>query len=148
MKKTIASLLISIACAAGSLPAQAQSEASTALSLLPVASVVGSVYAGSMAAGAVVAVPLALSAGGAVLTVKAVTASARGTVYVLERASDGAQASVEVMGKGASALSAGVGSVVVCSVVGTGVILSAAGEVLAFIPNALGQALLHNERLL
>ena len=41
MKKTIASLLISIAFTAGSMPAQAQSEASAALSLLPVASVVG-----------------------------------------------------------------------------------------------------------
>jgi hypothetical protein len=37
--------------------------------------------------------------------------------------------------------------VVACSVIGTGAVLSVAGEVLAFVPNALGQALLHNERL-
>ncbi|APW36160.1 hypothetical protein RD110_02150 [Rhodoferax koreense] len=151
MKKTIASLLFSLACIAGSLvasPARAQSEASAALSLLPVASVVGSAAAGSVAAGAVLVLPVALSAGGAVLTVKAVTASARGTVYLLERASDGAQASVEVVGRGASAVATGVGAVVVCSVIGTGVVLSAAGEVLAFIPNELGKALLHNERLM
>ena len=42
----------------------------------------------------------------------------------------------------------GVGTVVACSVIGTGVVLSAAGQVLAFVPNALGQALLHNERVL
>jgi hypothetical protein len=36
---------------------------------------------------------------------------------------------------------------VVVSVVGAGVVLSAAGEAIAFIPNALGRALLHNERL-
>jgi hypothetical protein len=151
MKKITASLLFSLACAAGSLgalPARAQSEASAALSLLPVASVVGSAYAGSVAAGAAVALPMALSAGGAVLTVKAVTVSARGTVYLLERSSDGAQASVEVVGRGASAAATGVGAVVVCSVIGTGVVLSAAGDVLAFIPNQLGRALLHNERLM
>ena len=33
------------------------------------------------------------------------------------------------------------------SAIGTGIVLSAAGEVLAFIPNAMGQALLHNERV-
>ncbi|MGO8411521.1 hypothetical protein ACC775_38320, partial [Rhizobium ruizarguesonis] len=78
-------------------PAHAQSEASVALSMLPVASVVGTASVASTAAGAVVALPAALSVGGAVLTVKAVQASATGTVYLLERASDGAQASVEVV---------------------------------------------------
>ena len=78
---------------------------------------------------------------------EAVQASAVGTVYVLERASDGAQASVQVLGRGVGASAHGVGTVVVCSAIGTGVLLSAAGEVLAFVPNALGQALLHNERL-
>jgi len=37
---------------------------------------------------------------------------------------------------------------VVCSVIGTGVLLSVAGELLAFVPNALGRALLHDERVL
>ena len=74
---------------------------------------------------------------------KAVEASAVGTVYLLERASDGARVSVEVAGKTAYA----VGTVVTCSVIGTGVVLSAAGEAIAFIPNAIGRALLYNERL-
>ena len=39
------------------------------------------------------------------------------------------------------------GTVVTCSVIGTGVVLSVAGEAIAFVPNALGRALLHNERL-
>ncbi|WCM92820.1 hypothetical protein M5C99_21155 [Acidovorax sp. NCPPB 2350] len=133
--------------AAAVVPAHAQSEASAALSMLPVASVVGTASVASTAAGAVVALPVALSAAGAVLTIRAVEASARGTVYVLERASDGARASVEVAGAAASGVAWGVGAVVTCSVIGTGVILSAAGEVLAFVPNALGRALLHNERL-
>ena len=42
---------------------------------------------------------------------------------------------------------AGVGTAVAVSVIGAGVLLSAAGEVLCFIPNELGRALLHNERL-
>ncbi len=129
------------------LPARAQSEASAALSLMPVASVVVASGAASATAGAVVALPAALSVGGAVLTVKAVEASATGTVYLLERASDGAQVSVEVSGRAVSATAYGVGTAVTCSVIGTGVVLSAAGEVLAFVPNALGRALLHNERL-
>ncbi len=33
------------------------------------------------------------------------------------------------------------------STIGAGIILSAAGEAIAFVPNALGRALLHNERL-
>lgn len=125
-------------------PARAQSEASVALSVFPVASVVGTASAG---AAAVSAVPVALALSGAILVVKVVEVSARGTVYLLERASDGARVSVEVAGRAASAVGVGVGTVVTVSVIGTGVLLSAAGEVLAFLPNALGQALLHNERL-
>lgn len=128
-------------------PVRAQSEASAALSLLPVASVVASGVAASGAAVALSAVPVALSVGGAVLTVKAVEASASGTVYLLERASDGARVSVEVSGRAASAVAIGVGSMVTVSVIAAGVVLSTAAEVLAFIPNELGRALLHNERI-
>ncbi|MDP2018486.1 hypothetical protein [Hydrogenophaga sp.] len=125
-------------------PARAQSEVSVALSALPVASVVG---AASVGAAAVSVVPVALSVAGATMVVKVVEITASGTVYVLERVSDGAQASVQVSGRAASGVSMGVGTVVVVSVIGTGVLLSAAGEVLAFIPNELGRALLHNERI-
>ena len=127
-------------------PARAQSEASAALSMLPVASVVGTASVASAAAGAVVTVPAALSVGGAVLTVRAVEASAVGTVYLLERASDGAQVSVEVVGRGVAGSAYAVGTVVTCSVIGTGVILSAAGEAIAFTPTALRRALLYHDR--
>ena len=146
-----AAMAVAMVAVAASFPAKAQalSEASAALSLLPVASVVGTASVASAAAGALVAVPAAVLVGGAALTVAALQASAVGTVYVLERTSDGAQASVQVqvLGRGVGASAHGVGTVVVCSAIGTGVLLSAAGEVLAFVPNALGQALLHNERL-
>ena len=149
LNKNLARLLLAagLACAMESAPARAQSESSAALSLLPLASVVGVASAGTELSGTVVVVPAALSVTGAVLTVKSVEASARGTVYVLERASDGAVASVEALGRGVAVSAHGVGTAVACSVIGTGVVLSVAGEVLAFVPNALGRALLHNERL-
>jgi hypothetical protein len=140
-------VLVSGLLMALSAPARAQSEASVGLSMLPVASVVASGVAASGAVAAVSALPVALSVGGAVLTVKAVEASATGTVYLLERASDGARVSVEVSGRAASAAAIGVGSLVTVSVIGTGVVLSTAAEVLAFVPNELGRALLHNERI-
>ena len=66
---------------------------------------------------------------------------------MLERASDGARVSVEVLGRGVGAASLAVGTGVAVSVIGAGLVLSAAGEAIAFIPNAMGRALLHNERV-
>lgn len=158
MKKSIAAVLIA-ACTAfagisASFQAQAQSDASTAISLMPVASVLVTASAVGASADSVggavkasAALPAALSVAGSVLTVVAVEASADGTVYVLERASDGARASIRVAGRAAHGVSAAVGTGVTVSVIGSGVVLSAAGEVLAFVPNAIGRALLYNERL-
>ncbi|RZJ23240.1 MAG: hypothetical protein EOO54_10940 [Haliea sp.] len=149
-RRTAACLAALIFSAAMMAPARAQADASAVsmLSALPVASVV---VAGAAASGAVassvLAVPVALSVGGAVLVVKAVESTARGTVYRLERASDGAQASIEIVGRTAAGASLVVGGAVVVSVIGAGVVLSAAGEAIAFLPNALGRALMHNERL-
>ena len=150
LKKSIATMLLA-ACAAVALTASpkayAQSEASVVLSMLPVASVVVVGGVASAAAGAVLAVPVILSTAGTVLLVKAVESTARGTVYVLERASDGATASVELAGRAVGGASIVVGTAVTVSVIGSGVVLSALGEVIAFVPNALGKSLLHNERI-
>ncbi|RZL64141.1 MAG: hypothetical protein EOP81_09790 [Variovorax sp.] len=152
MKRSSVAVAIAACAAWGGamlpLQAHAQSDASVALSLLPVASAVGAVSVAGAASGAVVAVPVALSVGGAVLTVVAVEASVDGVTYLLERASDGARASVKLAGGVAQGASIGIGSAVTVSVIGSGVVLSAAGEVLAFVPNALGRTLLHNERLM
>lgn len=136
-----------LAAALVAAPVRAQSEASLALSALPVASVVGAGASAAGGAAALSTVPAALTLSGAVLVVKAVDVSARGTVIVLERVSDGARASVELSGRAASGVVASVGTAVAVSVIGAGVVLSAAGEVLCFIPNALGRALLHNEKI-
>ncbi|WP_353399263.1 hypothetical protein [Hydrogenophaga sp. 5NK40-0174] len=127
------------------------SEASVALSALPVASVVtASAVGGASVGGAAVAisaVPAALAISGATLVVVAVEVTASGVVYVLERASDGARVSVQVASHGAGHVALSVGSAVETTVISAGVVLSAAGEVLAYVPNRLGEALLHNERL-
>lgn len=131
--------------------AQAQSEASTSVSLLPVASVVVTASALQGVAGdasaAVVALPVALSVTGAVLTVTAVQASARGSVIVLERASDGVAVSLELSGLAVGNALLSVGSAITTTVIASGVILSAAGEAVAFLPNAIGQTLLFNQQI-
>lgn len=124
--------------------ASTAASASSAISLLPVASVVG---AASVAAGAVMAIPAMLLVSGGVVILRAVEVSARSTVYVLEQASDGTRVSVEVVGVSAVGASVVAGAPVTLSVIATGVVLSVAGEVIAFLPNETGRTLLHNERL-
>ena len=126
--------------------AQASGGASTlsALSAMPLASVV---VGTSAVAQAVVAVPVAFSTAGAVLVIKSVELSGRGTVYVLERVSDGARVSIEVAGKVASDVATAVGTTVTVGLISAGVVLSVAGKVIAFIPNEIGRALMHNERV-
>jgi hypothetical protein len=94
-----------------------------------------------------VAAPVMLLSAGAMLTVVAVEATSAGTVWVLERASDGARASVQLSGQAIGAMSLAAGSAVLVTAMSTGWLLSAAGHALAFIPNQLGAALLHNERI-
>ena len=112
--------------------AQAQSdisEASLGLSALPVA--------------ISVAAPVAILSGTMALTVVSVNAVVDGTVWVLERASDGVRISVRFVGNVVVAT----GTVCALSVVATGTIISAAGRAVAFIPNEVGKSLLYNERV-
>ncbi|MFN8900021.1 MAG: hypothetical protein ACK5YM_18360 [Pseudomonadota bacterium] len=133
LHSTVLAAVLTVGLALGHAPmARAHvtaSEASSALSLLPVA--------------VSVAAPVLLVAGAGGFTVVSVAASAEGSVWVLERASDGARASVRFAGHA----SAAVGAAVVVAAVSTGWVLSAAGAAIAFIPNELGRALLHNERV-
>src|SRR5215208_6704675 len=142
LKKHLLTAVLSLG-ALIAVPARAQTEASavSALSALPLASV-----AAGAGAGASLAVPAILSAAGAVFVVKSVDAGALSTMFVLERASDGVQISLEI-GRASAKASPAVGDVVSASATGAGVILSVGYEVVAFVPNALGRSLLHNERL-
>lgn len=128
-----AALVALLACA--SLGARAQSTLSdaSALSALPVA--------------VSVAAPVMILSAGAMLTVVAVEATSTGTLWVLERAADGARASVQLSGQAAAGLSTVVGTAVVVTAISTGWVLSAASQAIAFIPNEIGAALLYNERV-
>jgi len=131
----LCSLLMSLALLAQAPTARAQSAVSeaSALSLLPVGV-------------SVEATGLLLSAGTS-LVIVAVESTARGTVWVLERASDGARLSVRFTGQVVGGVSTAVGTTVAVLAIGSGVVLSAAGQALAFIPNEIGKALLYNEQV-
>lgn len=133
-------LTLTLGCAA---VAQTDASAASALSAFPLASA----WVGSQAAASVAEAASVLAGATATLVVKTVESTARGTLFVLERASDGARISVEIVGKGVGAVSVVTGAVVTSSVISAGIVLSIAGEVVAFIPNELGRALLHNEQL-
>ena len=94
-----------------------------------------------------VAAPVIVLTAGATLTVVAVQASAEGTAWVLERAADGARSSVKLSVQAASGLSVAAGTVVLVTAVSTGWVLSAASQVIAFVPNEVGAALMHNEKV-
>jgi hypothetical protein len=84
---------------------------------------------------------------GAVLTVVAIDTSARGTVWVLERVADGARISITFAARVTEASLIGIGTAVMVTALSAGYVLSAAGHAIAFIPNEIGAALLHDERL-
>lgn len=132
----IAGTLLSCALP-GAAQAHTDASAASAASALPVASVVAaSGYAAAT-----------LSVAGGTLVVKAVESTAQGTVYLLERASDGARASVLIAGKVAGTASVAVGTAVTVTTLGAGLVLSVAGQAIAFIPNAVGKSLLHNQQV-
>ena len=114
--------------------AQAHNEASeaSALSALPVA--------------VSVAAPSMVLSAGVVLTVVSVQVVAGATVWVVQRASDGARMVIRWGSQAAGVASVALGTAVTVTAVSAGYILSAAGQAIAFVPNALGASLLYNER--
>ncbi len=94
-----------------------------------------------------VAAPVMVLSAGATLTVVAVQASATGTVWVLERASDGVRSSVKLGAQAAKGASMVAGTAVLVTAISTGWVLSVASQVIAFVPNEIGTALLHNEKV-
>jgi hypothetical protein len=130
IQTTLAALL---ACHLAGAQAQSAVSEASALSALPIA--------------VSIAAPVMLLSAGAVLTVVAVEASATGAVWVLERASDGARASVHLGAQAAGGLSVAAGASIVVTAMSAGWVLSAAGRAIAFIPNEIGAALLYNERV-
>lgn len=135
IRRRLASTAVAALLAINLVSANAQSEASalSALSALPIA--------------VSVAAPVMILSAGVTLTVVAVEASAIGAIWVLERASDGARATVKLSAQAAGGLSVAAGTAVVVTAVSTGWVLSTASRAIAFVPNEIGAALLYNERV-
>jgi hypothetical protein len=91
--------------------------------------------------------PVALLSAGGTLVVVGVEASAAGTVWVLERASDGVRASVTLGAHAAGAASVAVGTALTATAFSAGWVLHQAGRAVAYIPNEVGRALLYQERV-
>jgi len=136
VRKLVLSTLLAVSIAAAAIPAAAHRDAASELSALSMLPVAVSVVA-----------PVGLLSAGAAFTVVAVEAASVGTVWVLERASDGARLSLTLGTHALGGVSVAAGAVVSCSAVGAGWVLSAAGKAIAFIPNEIGRALLYNERI-
>lgn len=118
-----------LAIVTGSATARPSVSDASALSALPIAMSV--------------AAPAMFLVAGATFTVAAVEASADGTVWVLERASDGARASLRLAG----GLSLAAGSAIEVIAFGAGWVLASGGRAVAYLPNEVGAALLHHEQL-
>ena len=136
--------------------ASAQTAASAAsavsgASAVPMALVLSAGLAGGSkvqdAASLALSVPAALSVAGAELVVDTAASTAKGVAYGLRRLSDGATVSVEVLSHTAGKVALTVGSAVTVVSVAGGVVLSAAGQAIAFLPNKAGKALLSNRLL-
>ncbi|HEY1130915.1 MAG TPA: hypothetical protein VGF12_16030 [Roseateles sp.] len=144
MKRMIAATGLCLALSLSALAHDNPSEASAALSIAPVALSVGAVSAAGVALSAL---PVGILSAGVTLVVVSVEVVGGATVWVLERASDGARISIKTTGKLAAGLVVSTGAAVTVSVIGAGTLISAAGEVIAFIPNEIGKALLYNEQV-
>ena len=94
-----------------------------------------------------VALPIVLVAGVGSIVVTGVEASAEGTVWIVENVADGVKGSICFAGKAVGASAVAVGTVVAVTVVETGMLLSTAGHVIAFIPNEIGRSLSYNQRV-
>jgi hypothetical protein len=121
----------SLAFVAGGTRAQSEAEALGDLCALPVASVS----------------PQGALSSGAVFVVMRVDESAYATAYSLERTSDGTRASIEVSTRGVRHVTVLAGAHIKATLLNTGIVLTAGSEAIGFVPNALGRALLHSERI-
>lgn len=96
------------------------------------------------ASGKVIAGSGLLLVGGSYLVVVSVSAVAEGVVVVLKSASQAGEVSIRLSGKALDGVSTLVGSTVKVVAIASGTVLVVSGQVLAFIPNEIGKALLYH----
>jgi hypothetical protein len=126
----------SVAFVAGAARAQSDAANFDDLSALPVASA------------STTTLPTICAGSGTTFRVEGVQAGAFAIIYTMERLSDGARVTVEVGTRGAQRQQLpAAGTVVHGRTVSTGVVLTAAGRAIAYVPNALGRAVLRNRLL-
>ena len=130
--RAIPTLVLALAVAGAAQAQRSSSEVSEA-SLVPVA--------------ISVALPVVLVAGVGSIVVTGVQASAEGTVWVVENVADGVKGSICFAGHVVGGVSVAVGTVITVTAVATGMVLSAAGHVIAFVPNEIGRSLSYNQRV-
>jgi hypothetical protein len=94
-----------------------------------------------------VALPVVLVAGVGSIVVTGVEASAQGTVWVVESVADGVKGSICFAGRAVGTVSLAVGTVITVTTVATGMVLSTAGHVIAFVPNEIGRTLSYDQRV-
>lgn len=90
---------------------------------------------------------LTMVKGSAQFVVASVTTVGEGSVVVLKGASEGVTASVHVSAEVAHQLSNAVGASVTVVATSTGNMLVMSGKAIAFVPNEIGLALLHQSKL-
>jgi hypothetical protein len=136
MKSILPALLISLACATAPAAHAAQdaSTASTASSLIAEGS--ATVVAGS----------LSVLAGSSSIVVESVQVAGGVTTVVLKGASKAAGATLQLSSNVAMGASLVAGASVFVVVVATGYLVVSASQVIAFVPNKAGSALLHHSR--
>jgi hypothetical protein len=101
----------------------------------------------SGAAGVIVLGSMSAVAASGYVVVASVETLADGSVIVLKGASDAATATVKLSAKAAEGLSRAVGQAVTVTAISTGYVLVMSGQAIAFIPNEVGQALIHHSRV-
>ncbi len=100
----------------------------------------------STASGLVVLGSMSVLAAGGELIVTGVEQSAHGVSVVVKNVGNASGEVVTVLLDGAAASAVAVGSAVQASATGVGYVLVASGKAIAFIPNEIGQSLIHQSR--
>lgn len=120
------------------LPARASGDSVELSGGLSFLSAIGSVY--------VVDGSLETVRGSANTVVEGVQRVGQTVHVVLKNLGDGSRTTLRLSGQAAGNLSLGVGQSVVVTATASGHVLSAAGAIIAFLPNELGKSLLHHSR--
>lgn len=131
--RAVAGLLVAAGLAWATPGAARDASTVSAVSLLPVVVSVAAADVSAIASGRFV--------------LRAVEASATGTVLWLENLADGARLGLRLAAGASQRLSAHVGQSVQASASAAGWVLTVGAEAIAIVPSAVGQALLHHERI-